>query len=247
MSQRADFILLSVLAIAGCTDVRGAQSSSFPPFQPRSITPFDAAKAEALIRDRLPCLGCHQLRGEGGRIGPDLATVARRRSPAYIHAMIADPQGTVPGTVMPRTPMAAEVLELIASHLATRDAPATAPDDPPRSVAGPPRPAAPDGAALYGRYCASCHGVQGKGDGPNARYLPVPPAVHASGERMSRRSDDVLFDIIAGGGYIMNRSNRMPAYGATLRPDEIRALVARIRVLCSCEGPAWSRDDRAAR
>jgi hypothetical protein len=74
----------------------------------------------------------------------------------------------------------------------------------------------------------------------------VPPAIHASAERMSRRSDDLLFDMIAAGGFIMNGSNRMPAFGATLRPDEIRALVARIRALCGCEGPAWSRDGRGA-
>jgi mono/diheme cytochrome c family protein len=247
MIPSARLALLSVLAIAGCTDVRGAQSSPFPPFQPQSVSAYDVAKAEALLRDRLPCLGCHQLRGEGGKIGPDLTTVAKRRSPAYIHAMIADPQGTVPGTVMPRTEMPPEVLTLIASYLATRDPTASPPSDPARPRAVAPRPPTPDGAALYGQYCASCHGPQGKGDGPNARNLPVPPAVHASKELMSIRSDDVLFDMIAGGGYIMNRSNRMPAFGATLRADEIRALVARIRVLCACEGPAWSRDGQEPR
>ena len=233
--------------LGGCTDARGAQSAAFPPFVPRAMTPFAAAKAEALIRDRLPCLGCHQLEGEGGRVGPDLSTVATRRSPAFIHAMIADPETTMPGTVMPKTPMPEEVRELVASYLATRDAPEQALADPPPAPPPTRRPGVADGAALYSRYCASCHGEQGKGDGPNARYLPVPPAMHASKERMSLRSDDVLFDMIAGGGFIMNRSNRMPAFGATLRPDEIRALVTRIRTLCACEGPAWSRDGRGAR
>jgi hypothetical protein len=39
----------------------------------------------------------------------------------------------------------------------------------------------------------------------------------------------------------MNRSPRMPAFGATLSAAEIRALVRHIRTLCRCEGPAWSR------
>jgi mono/diheme cytochrome c family protein len=32
-----------------------------------------------------------------------------------------------------------------------------------------------DGAKLYRTYCASCHGVSGRGDGPMAEYLRVPP------------------------------------------------------------------------
>src|SRR5258705_13731655 len=84
--------------------------------------------------------------------------------------------------------------------------------------------------------------MRGNGDGPNARYLPVPPAVHASAARMSLRPDDALFDAIAGGGAIMGKSPRMPAFGATLSPPEIRSLVAYIRALCACQGPAWSRD-----
>lgn len=38
------------------------------------------------------------------------------------------------------------------------------------------RPDAPDGAALYRAYCASCHGLSGRGDGPVASALRVPPA-----------------------------------------------------------------------
>jgi mono/diheme cytochrome c family protein len=59
---------------------------------------------------------------------------------------------------------------------------------------------------------------------------------------MSVRSDDVLYGAIAGGGAIMNRSPRMPAFGETLPDAQIRALVRYIRTLCGCEGPAWSRD-----
>jgi mono/diheme cytochrome c family protein len=98
------------------------------------------------------------------------------------------------------------------------------------------------GAQLYGRWCASCHGAEGKGDGPNAANLPVKPAVHSSRDAMSARPDDSLFDTIASGGAVMNRSPRMPPFGGTLSPAEIRALVRQIRTLCRCEGPAWSRN-----
>jgi mono/diheme cytochrome c family protein len=100
-----------------------------------------------------------------------------------------------------------------------------------------------DAAALYGKWCAACHGTRGAGDGPNARYLPVRPAIHASAEQMSARSDDALFDAIAGGGAIMGKSARMPAFGGSLSTSQIHALVRYIRTLCSCAGPAWSAND----
>lgn len=40
--------------------------------------------------------------------------------------------------------------------------------------------AAPDGRALYLQSCAPCHGVAGKGDGPEASsFAPAPPDLHA--------------------------------------------------------------------
>lgn len=211
------------------------------------LTPFARGKAVALLRDRLPCLGCHRLDDRGGNIGPDLSAVAERRSAEYISAMVADPQGTVPGTVMPRVPMPEQWRDLIVRYLAERR------DGPPLgSVAAPARSPArdsvdvspADGAALYARYCAACHGATGGGDGPNARNLPVRPTVHADSAYMSTRPDDTLYDGIAAGGYILGRSHLMPPFGETLTPEAIRALVRHLRSLCRCEGPAWSRDGR---
>ncbi|MBV6522327.1 MAG: hypothetical protein MNPFHGCM_02475 [Gemmatimonadaceae bacterium] len=209
--------------------------------QNSALTPFGAAKAESILRHQLPCLGCHTLQNEGGRIGPDLTSVRERRSTAYIAAMIADPQRVVPGSAMPRMPMPEATRDLIVRFLDELPATAPAPD------AAAPTPAAPaaaatDGSALYARWCASCHGAGGKGDGPNASFLPVKPAQHASRQAMEVRSDDALYDTIHGGGAIMNRSARMPAFGATLTDPEIRALIAHIRSLCNCRGPEWSRD-----
>jgi mono/diheme cytochrome c family protein len=35
---------------------------------------------------------------------------------------------------------------------------------------------APDGGALFTTHCASCHGSSGRGDGPVAEFLKIPPA-----------------------------------------------------------------------
>ena len=204
------------------------------------LSAFATRKAELLFREALPCLGCHQLNGNGGRVGPDLTTVRTRRSTAYIAAMVADPQRTVPGTPMPRTAMPEATRDLIVRYLVTHSRPSTSAVGAPPGVVPSARPASRDAPTLYAQYCAACHGAAGRGDGANAAYLPVKPAVHTSSNAMSRRSDDALYDTIAGGGAIMNRSPRMPAFGATLSGTEIRSLVAYIRSLCACRGPAWS-------
>lgn len=201
------------------------------------LSRFAEHKAERLLREKLPCLGCHQMGNEGGRLAPDLATVRERRSPEYIAAIVADPERVRPGTMMPRHAQPAAQEQLIVRYLSARPGAALG------AVEASPAPREDRSAgALYARFCAGCHGVAGGGDGPNAKSLPIPPAVHNSAAQMSARSDDALFDAISGGGAIMNRSARMPAFGLTLAPAEIRALVRHIRELCKCEGPAWSRD-----
>lgn len=199
------------------------------------LSRFAERKAEVLLRERLPCLGCHQFGNEGGRLAPDLATVRSRRSAEYIAAIVRDPQRVRPGTPMPRhrQPVAQEAL--IVHYLSTR--PGNATEDPPPLTAGTEDRSA---GALYARFCGGCHGTAGRGDGPNAQHLPIAPAMHSSSQAMSARSDDALFDTIAGGGEIMNRSPRMPAFGETLTPAEVTSLVKYIRTLCKCAGPAWS-------
>jgi mono/diheme cytochrome c family protein len=42
------------------------------------------------------------------------------------------------------------------------------------------------GAQLYKNYCAACHGIEGKGDGPVVKFLKVPPADLST---LARRND----------------------------------------------------------
>ncbi|HET7566087.1 MAG TPA: c-type cytochrome [Gemmatimonadaceae bacterium] len=224
-----------------------ARRATLPSYAARPLSVFARHEVESLLREKLPCLGCHQLGDEGGRIGPDLSNVRDRLRPAYIHAMITDPRHTTPGTIMPKTPMPSRTIELVAAYLITRAPTPSAPaylslvDNPPRP---PSRPADNErtATALYRHICANCHGASGDGDGWNARYLPVRPTAHASAAYMSTRPDGTIYDGIAAGGLILGRSNRMPAFGEMLSRTEIHSLVAYIRTLCDCQGPAWSRD-----
>ena len=238
--MRVDWAMLPrrlvVLATLCCApSAAGAQLSTGAPASPLSA--FDSAKTEALLRTRVPCLGCHAIGGTGGRSAPDLTHVGSRRSADYIRAIVTDPARALPGTAMPRVPMPASVRELLIAYLLAGAAPGGLPASSPRVSDSSPR----SGANLYTRYCVACHGERGAGDGPNARYLPVRPAVHADPVAMSARSDDRLFDAVYGGGYPLGRSAMMPAFGETLARQEIWQLVQHMRTLCGCTGPAWSR------
>lgn len=204
-----------------------------------SLTPFAREKARTLLRQNLSCLGCHQLNGEGGTLAPRLDDVLTRRNAAYIAAIINDPAQTRPGAAMPRARMPANQRTLITQYLGGTFAGATMP------VSAPGMAESGDVAVVYQKWCAGCHGATGRGDGPNAKFLPISPSQHANASIMQLRSDDALFDTIFGGGAIMNRSARMPAFGESLTTAQVRALVRYIRTLCRCEGPAWSRDGKS--
>ena len=77
-------------------------------------------------------------------------------------------------------------------------------------------------AALYKAKCAVCHGAAGKGDSPAGKSMGV---VSFSDPKIAAKSDAELKDAIEKG------KNKMPAYGKTLKPDEIQGLVAYIRSL----------------
>jgi len=79
-----------------------------------------------------------------------------------------------------------------------------------------------DGAALYKAKCAACHGADGKGEtaiGKANKMLDLGSA------DVQKLSDADLTAMIANG------KNKMPAYGKSLKPEQIKDLVAFIRTL----------------
>jgi len=75
---------------------------------------------------------------------------------------------------------------------------------------------------LYGAKCAMCHGADGKGDTPVGKANKI---VDLTSADVQKRSDEDLLDVITKG------KNKMPAYGKSLKPDQISGLVAYIRTL----------------
>jgi cytochrome c6 len=77
-------------------------------------------------------------------------------------------------------------------------------------------------ASLYKAKCAVCHGASGKGDSPAGKNMGV---LSFSDPKVAGKSDVELKDVIDKG------KNKMPAYGKSLKPDEIQGLLAYIRSL----------------
>jgi len=79
-------------------------------------------------------------------------------------------------------------------------------------------------ASLYKAKCAVCHGASGKGDSPAGKNLGV---VSFADPKVAGKSDAQWKDVIEKG------KNKMPAYGKSLKPDEIEGLLAFLRSLKS--------------
>ena len=77
-------------------------------------------------------------------------------------------------------------------------------------------------ASTFKAKCAVCHGASGKGDPPAGKSMGV---VSFSDAAVAGKSDADLRAVIEKG------KNKMPAYGKSLKPEEIQGLVAYIRSL----------------
>jgi mono/diheme cytochrome c family protein len=122
---------------------------------------------------------------------------------------------------------------------AATSAPAAVPTPAPQGGA-PAAPAAPTGnlrgddaagAQLYATYCASCHGPDGKGDGPVAATLNPRPANHTDHAYMGSLSDEHLYKVISQGGASVGKSPLMAPWGGVVNDEGIRDLIAHIRKL----------------
>ncbi len=107
----------------------------------------------------------------------------------------------------------------LASHLAV--APATAAES----------------VKVFQFYCAQCHGLAGKGDGPNVtKDFPVSPRNFTNTKEMDKLSNADLKNVIMDGGPSVSKSPMMPPWSKTLTNTEIDGLIKHLRALCKCKG-----------
>ena len=82
------------------------------------------------------------------------------------------------------------------------------------------------GKTVYEKHCLSCHGPEGRGDGPEAKDLTIKPTnFHSSESRM--KTDEELFSKVVWGGVY----SPMHGWGTRLSQQEIQYVVWYIRLL----------------
>ena len=79
-----------------------------------------------------------------------------------------------------------------------------------------PVPVVMSGREMYKQYCAACHGVMGKGDGPAAYSLKIPPAnLSTLAKRHGGKFPDDYIEAVLrfGPGVTAHGSTDMPTWG----------------------------------
>jgi nitric oxide reductase subunit C len=158
------------------------------PEQTRSaaITP-EVARGKTLWEEN-NCMGCHTLFGEGAYYAPELTRVYQRRGPAFIAAMLKDPQAMYPG----RRKMVkydfdeGQIGDLVAffEWVNGVDLNGFPPTPDLMTVALPAGgvAAASDRPQVFNQMCVACHSLGGQGG-------VVGPALDDVGKRLS--ADDI--------------------------------------------------------
>ena len=84
------------------------------------------------------------------------------------------------------------------------------------------------GKGLYKEYCAQCHGLTGKGDGPAASGLEPKPAIHAN-IPFEKLPADYLYNVINHGGAAMGKSPNMPYWNLTIGQQGVADVIAYLK------------------
>jgi|SRR5450432_1847918 mono/diheme cytochrome c family protein len=81
---------------------------------------------------------------------------------------------------------------------------------------------AQDAAALYKTKCVACHGADGKGETAIGKTNKIRDL---GSPEVQKESDADLTAVVTAG------KGKMPAYGKSLKPEQVKDLVAYIRTL----------------
>lgn len=87
-----------------------------------------------------------------------------------------------------------------------------------------------EGKALFETYCAVCHGMQGKGDGPISSKIPPPPSYHS--DRLMQFAPGRIFHVVTMG------SGKMPSYASQVSADERWKIVTYVYTTLQKRGDA---------
>lgn len=87
---------------------------------------------------------------------------------------------------------------------------------------------ADNGKKLFEATCVTCHGIEGKGNGPASKGLNPPPRNFMDKAVMSKITDEQIFKTIKGGGAAVGKSPVMPAH-PQFTESQLKDIIAYVR------------------
>jgi len=196
-----------------------------------TFTEMEAQFGADIFR-KFSCLGCHQIKEDGKKIGGPISTnlydAGNRYNLDWWSRFAENPQDFTPHSGEYLADLSMLGARYIIGYLMTlgvEDFKYFEPWTTEHFI----KTDVTNGGRVYREYCVQCHGPQGKGDGPGASGLDPKPAVHAE-LPLSDYPEDYLYNIIYYGGKSVGKSPNMPDWGLTIPKQDLADLIAYLRV-----------------
>lgn len=178
------------------------------------------------------CLGCHQVKEDGKKIGGPISVTlysgGKRYNFDWLFRFALNPQDFTPHSGEYLADISPRKLRHLLGYLMAQGV-----DNYPLHVpwetqafknADPGK-----GKTVYKQYCVQCHGPEGDGDGVGALGLTDPPPAKHSQMALSELPMDYLYNVVFYGGKSVGKSPNMPDWGLTIPEQDLANLIAFMR------------------
>ena len=200
-------------------------------FDLSKVTKFDVKFGAAAYKAHA-CLGCHTIEENGKLIGGQQSAALQKSGQRYdkdwLFRFGLNPQDFVPHSGEFLADATEPQLRAVIGYLMVQGVPDFQYYEPWTSLEFS-RADAGRGKVLYKEYCAQCHGLTGKGDGPAAAGLEPKPAIHAN-MPFEKLPMDYLYTVINHGGPAIGKSPNMPYWGLTIGQQGVADVIAYLKV-----------------
>jgi mono/diheme cytochrome c family protein len=199
-------------------------------FDLAKVTRFEAAFGGIAYKAHA-CLGCHQIEENGKIIGgpqsASLVAAGQRYNQDWLFRFGQNPQDFTVHNGEFLADATEPQLQAVIGFLMTQGVndfkyyePWTSPEFGKASIGR--------GKVIYKEYCAQCHGLTGKGDGPAASGIEPKPAIHAN-IAFDQLSAEYLYNMVNYGGAAMGKSANMPYWGLTIGQQGVADVIAYLK------------------
>lgn len=200
---------------------------------PIDLSTFNEMEAEfgKKIYKEFSCIGCHQIKEDGKKIGGpisvDLYESGKRYNVDWLYRFALNPQDFTPHSGEYLADLSGLGVRYLVGYLMTLGVENYKFYEPWKNEYFK-KADAERGGKVYKTYCTQCHGMKGQGDGPGAVGLNPKPAVHAQ-MPLSDMPEDYLYFVVYYGGKSVGKSSAMPDWGLTLPPQDLADLIVYLR------------------